>query len=185
MVSSSHGSCNIERCQSEVVRGHVNITRPTWCVQYEQKVCQTDEVNMVTYNNSAHATHTTSLQQHAYILKRPYLFVTWNYPQDPMVTFTSRMFPELVTLRRDFFILKSLWSHPHYWNLWLKVKVSSYKAQYSVLRTAGNALHFTSLAYLFKLSATLKLIREGCFVQISFTVYSQILIHIPEWTGAT
>ena len=44
MVSSTYGSSDIKRCQSEVARGHVNITRPTWCVQYEKKVRQTDMV---------------------------------------------------------------------------------------------------------------------------------------------
>ena len=75
-----------------------------------------------------------------------------------------------------------------------KVKVSSYIAQYPILRIAQSALHITSLADLFNQTPSqllweasghmLQLIHDGCSYTYPPLVYSQVLIYTAEWTGA-
>ena len=75
-----------------------------------------------------------------------------------------------------------------------QVKVSSYIAQYPILRIAQSALHITSLANLFNQTPSqliweasshmLQLMREGCSYTYPPLVYSQVLIYTAEWTGA-
>ena len=75
-----------------------------------------------------------------------------------------------------------------------KVKVSSYIAQYPILRIVQSALHITSLADLFNQTPSqllgeasshmLQLMREGCSYTYPPLVYNQVLIYTAEWPGA-
>ena len=69
----------------------------------------------------------------------------------------------------------------------LEVKVSSYIAQYPILRIAQSALHFTSLAVLFNqhhiweaCSYMLQIMREGYSHTYQSLVYSQVFIYTAE-----
>ena len=71
-----------------------------------------------------------------------------------------------------------------------EIKVSSYIAQYPILRIAQSALHFTSLAVLFNqtpsqllweaCSHMLQLMREGCSHTYQSLVYCQVLIYTAD-----
>ncbi|KAK2184769.1 hypothetical protein NP493_253g01000 [Ridgeia piscesae] len=67
------------------------------------------------------------------------------------------------------------------------LKVSSYIAQYPILRIAQSALHITSLADLFNQTPS-QLLWEASSHMLQLTypplVYSQVLIYTAEWTGA-
>ena len=84
-------------------------------------------------------------------------------------------------------LFKSQYCHPNSRRVNVKVQVSSYIAQYPVLRTVQSALHFISLTNLFTQtpfqllweasSHTLQLMREGClytYPPLSIASYSFI-----------
>ena len=70
------------------------------------------------------------------------------------------------------------------------LKVSSYIAQYPILRIAQSALHFTSMAVLFNqtpsqllweaCSHMVQLMREGCSHTYQSFVYCQVFIYTAE-----
>ena len=74
----------------------------------------------------------------------------------------------------------------------VKVKVSSYIAQYQYLRIAQKALHFTTLADLFNQTRS-RLLWEASshaiinarrlFIQMSTTIYSHILYIAMNWSN--
>ena len=71
----------------------------------------------------------------------------------------------------------------------VKVKVRSYMAQYPIFTTAQSALHITSLVDLFnqtpsqllwEASSHAAINARRLLIQISTTVYTQVLIHTAE-----
>ena len=90
------------------------------------------------------------------------------------------------------YALYEIFYFPIHWCI--QNKVSSYIAQYPILRTAQSALNITSLADLFNQTPSqllweasshmLQLMREGSSYTYPPLVYSQVLIYTAEWTGA-
>ena len=75
--------------------------------------------------------------------------------------------------------------HINSYFLYNTVNVSSYIAQYPIVRTRQTALHFISrqtCSIEHHLNTAINAWR--LLIQISTTVYNQVLVHTAEWTGA-